>query len=514
VTTDVVNKQATLMKKYRALQDHMTAEERAAFDRMLFIPSEEIKRYKKDIVAFAKEVLKFPINKYQARALEALVEHRRVCVRGPHSMGKSALSAIAVLWFVTVHEECKVLTTASVWRQLTVFLWPEIHKWATSAKAEWWRVGLTIRPGKELNKTELSLGANRFAKAVASSDETKIEGAHSEYILYVFDEAKAIPTPIWDAAEGALASHNAYALAVSTPGDSVGRFYDIQQHKKGYEDWHVLQVTLEDAIEAGRIDPAWVSARRTSWGENSVLFRRRVKGEFADDDAETVITLGQVEAAQNRWYKFKEQEEELIKSGVTPSNAEIQVWGKMSRIGVDPARYGDDSSGFAFRHEANRVKGYEQTEKKSTMETAGTVKQYLDDDHAVTAFIDVNGLGAGVYDKLEEDGCNVIAIQSSNKTNLRDKTGFYQFYQYRDWLWWNMRDLLSDEKNEVALPPGDEVSQDLVAAHYTILSNGKIKVSSKDDMRKIIGRSPDVGEAIIMTFGEEKPPYKPLIGFL
>lgn len=76
-----------------------------------------------------------------------------------------------------------------------------------------------------------------------------------------------------------------------------------------------------------------------------------------------------------------------------------------------------------------------------------------------------------------------------------------------------MRDLLEAEDSEVALPPDDELAYDLVCAKYSNMSNGKIKVSSKKEMRQVINRSPDVGESVIFTFASEKPPRKVLMGF-
>lgn len=425
----------------------------------------------------------------------------------------SAILSIIILWFITVHEECKIPTTASVWRQLTEFLWPEIHKWATRKECEWWRVGLKIREGKELLGTKLTLGSNRFAFAISSTDEAKIEGAHSEAILYVFDESKTIPAAIWDAAEGALTTPNSYAISCSTPGDSVGRFYDIQSFKPEYKDWHVIHVTLEDAILAGRIERAWAELRKNQWGEKSVMYRRRVLGEFAEDDNDTVITLSMVEAAQERWKKLKLDEQALVASGVPATKAFETIWGKLSKIGCDPAGSGGDKIAFAYRHSGDKIYSVERIMNKDTMQIAGKLRPHLEQDFAVIAFIDVNGIGAGTYDRLHEDELNVVPVQVSNKTDLTDVTGFRHFFQYRDWLWWNMRDLLEAEDSEVALPPDDELAYDLVCAKYSNMSNGKIKVSSKKEMRQVINRSPDVGESVIFTFASEKPPRKVLMGF-
>ena len=68
---------------------------------------------------------------YQIEVLELLEQGRRVSVRSPHGAGKTAVAAWAILCFALTHDglDWKCLTTASAWRQLTKFLWPEVHKW-------------------------------------------------------------------------------------------------------------------------------------------------------------------------------------------------------------------------------------------------------------------------------------------------------------------------------------------------------------------------------------------------
>jgi hypothetical protein len=65
----------------------------------------------------------------------ALVKHHRVAARGPHGLGKTTLASWVVIWFALTRDgdDWKVITTASAWRQLEKFLWPEIHKWGAAA---------------------------------------------------------------------------------------------------------------------------------------------------------------------------------------------------------------------------------------------------------------------------------------------------------------------------------------------------------------------------------------------
>ena len=233
--------------------------------------SEFRKRYWDDPVAFARECIHWDKGEgptaYQNDILYHLAKDKRVCVRSLHGVGKTGLSALAIIWFALTRDglDWKIPTTASAWRQLEKFLWPEVHKWFR--RVNWERVG---RPSLT-NDEELSLSVRLTtgeAFALASDDHNMIEGAHADHILYVFDESKTIPEPTWDAAEGAMVSENAMWLAVSTPGPPVGRFFDIQNRKPGYADWYTRHVTLAEAIHAGRVTKAWPMPAPNSGANN------------------------------------------------------------------------------------------------------------------------------------------------------------------------------------------------------------------------------------------------------
>lgn len=59
--------------------------------------------------------------------------------------------------------------------------------------------------------------------------------------------------------------------------------------KFGLADWYPVHVSLERALTAGRVDPAWAEQRKAQWGEHSPLYANRVLGEFKADDEEGVI---------------------------------------------------------------------------------------------------------------------------------------------------------------------------------------------------------------------------------
>ena len=459
--------------------------------------------YYGDPVGFARDCIHWPDGKfltaYQCDVLETLGKpagtgtHRaRVAVRGPHGLGKTALAATAVLWFALTRDaagvDWKIATTAGSWHQLTQYLWPEINRWAGATR--WDKVRDGRRFGRmELQALNLKLGHGHVF-AGASANAALIEGAHADSLMFVYDEAKAIPAATFDACEGAFSgTGEALALAISTPGDPSGRFYDIHAHRAGYEDWHARHVTLDEAIAAGRISPEWAEQRRRQWGKDSAAYSNRVLGEFHAGDEDTVIPLGWIEAANERWLLWDAAGRPDLPGPHTD--------------GVDVARSGEDKTVIAIR------RGPVLTElrcstKEDTMQTTGRVKGHLDTDPDATAMVDVIGIGAGVLDRLREMGCRAEAFNASAGTKNKDATGELGFANVRSAAWWLMRERLDPSRgSDLALPVNDLLLGDLTAPKWKILSGGRIQVESKDDIRKRIGRSTDDGDAVVQSFWEE-----------
>ena len=486
-----------------AAQELAALEELAALRaRLATIRGKGVAAYVDDPVGFIKACVKFKPHKdgrpgglapYQEEIIGNLTKYKRIAVRGPRGLGKSQLASMIILWFAITRDACgrdwKIVTTAGSWQQLEDFLWQEIAKWAWML--DWEKIGRPpFSPRTELMKTQLRL---RHGLALAGSPDKpeRLEGAHSDNILYCFDEAKIISAETFDSAEGAFsgAGENsdleAYAIAISTPGEPAGRFYDIHCRKQGLEDWHTRHVTLEEAIAAGRLQRSWVEQRKLLWGENSALFQNHALGEFCADDEDAIIPLSWVEAAVERWREWD-------KAG-RPDRDGIQV------AGVDVARSGKDKSAIAIRL-GDVIAGVETFIRSDTMETTGKVKRVLDAHPGMRAVIDVIGIGAGVFDRLREMGLPVDPFTAGQKTHRTDKSGLLHFVNLRSFAWWATRDALNPAFGAtLAIPPDDELIGDLTAMHKKDMSDGRIMAEPKDDIRKRLGRSTDKGDAVVQA---------------
>lgn len=428
---------------------------------------------------FVREVLRANPSEYQELILREFVRYRRLAVRGLHGMGKTTIAAWVVCWSIAVFSEVKVVTTASAYRQLKYYLWPEIRKWALGA--DWSKVGLRIRRDHELLDMSIKL-EGREAFAVVSHDPALIEGAHAPHMVYIFDESKAIPEEVWDAAEGAFSTGDCYWLSISTPGPPVGRFYNIHRRARGYEDWHVRHVTLLDAIKAGRVSAEWAEKRKAQWGEDSAIYKNRVLGDFAESGEDSVIPLTWVEAANERWHERQ---------------GKGDAYDKLT-YGLDVARHGEDKTTLA-RLRGRVCEAIEAWVKADTMETTGNVIARVQREIPVAVDI-TGGLGAGPFDRLRELGHEAIGVNVSETTTMTDSSGELGFVSLRSALWWMMREALDPKgADPLALPPIDELTGDLTAPTWKYTSRGQIYVEPKEETKKRIGRSTDYADALMLA---------------
>jgi len=459
--------------------------------------------YYDDRIAFVMDVipdLRKTFTNYQLEILGYYDEgNNRVAVRGPHSIGKTLIAAILTHHTVLTSEvDCKVPTTASAWRQLEKYLWPEVKK--VAKLLAWPVIGRPpYDPRTEMTPfgTAIKLMSDNGpieAFALASDNHALIEGAHASRMVYVFDEAKTIPVATWDAAEGAFANEDLddadlKSFAISTPGDPAGRFYDIHMKKPGYEDWLVRHVTLEEGIAGGRISPIWAERRKKQWGEDSSIYQNRVLGEFADNSEDGIIPLSWVRKAQERWKEWDMKGR--------PSQS-----GKRT-LGVDVARAGEDLTVLAAR-DASVISTISVFSKLPTTSTAGHVTR-LAKASSYRRFIHIEmdgGLGASVYDMLREDGVpNLRPITVSSKTYRKDRSGELGFVNVRSAMWWNLREMLDPDVGDgIALPPHQGLEADLVTPRWEMKRNAMIALEGKKSIATRLGRSTDYGDAVCLAF--------------
>ena len=224
------------------------------------------------------------------------------------------------------------------------------------------------------------------------------------------------------------------------------------------------------------------------------LYVNRVVGKFYAGDEDSVIPLRWVELANERWLEWDAAGRPDLPG---PPCRSAWTW-------PAPARTRPSSRSAADRSSSE----LRRSSKEDTMQTAGRVKAILDADPDATAVVDVIGIGAGVLDRLREQGCKAVGFNASSGTKRRDASNELGYVNLRAAAHWSLREQLDPSTDpDACLPPDDQLLGDLTAPKWRVMSGGKIQVESKDDIRKRIGRSPDDGDAVVQAFNGDGGSY-------
>lgn len=176
-------------------------------------------------------------------------------------------------------------------------------------------------------------------------------------------------------------------------------------------------------------------------------------------------------------------------------------------VGFDPAWRGDARHAMAWR-QGRRVTKVESKRGLDTMQSAGWAKKVIDTDKPTRMFIDVGGVGAGVYDRLVEMGYGHIvrAVNFGSKPLEPQPLGHDGRplggpLNRRSEMWMRSKEWL-EEPAGVQIPDSDTLEADACAPTYKWDSLTRLKLESKEQMRNRDVPSPDEWDAVALTFAE------------
>ena len=436
-----------------------------------FVWKNFIKRYYDDPAGFSEHVIKMPPLGWQREVMEAIAKgERRLSLRSGHGVGKSSCAAAIILWFLLTRYPCKVVVTAPTASQLYDALFAEL-------KGRLKEMPKAVSKLLEATSDRVVLKSSpteAFCSARTSSKERpeSLAGVHSENVLLIADEASGIPEEVFESAAGSMSGHNATTLLLGNPVRGQGFFY--RTHTELSDDWWTKKVSCSDSP---LVAADFLKDMANRYGEESNAYRVRVLGEFPQADEDTYIPLHLIEAAQHR--------------DIETSPAAAVVWG------LDCARYGSDRSALAKR-KGNELVEVKTWRDKSTMELAGIVLDEYENtpiiDRPTEICIDSIGIGSGVHDRCHELDLPARSINVAESASLKVK-----YMRLRDELWGRAREWF--EAKECVIPKDDaQLVHELAAPRFAFTSTGKIKIESKDEMRKRGIRSPDIADAFCLTF--------------
>ena len=425
-----------------------------------------IEAYRDEPVLFAKNVLGFEPLPWQEEFLGLLAKgERRISVRAGHGVGKSAVCAVALIWHMMTRMPQKSVCTAPTAGQLFDALFSEVKHWANRLP-EPLRESIDVFTDRIISK---GAPESSFISARTSSAERPeaLAGVHSEHVLLICDEASAIPEAVFESAAGSMSGHEATTVLIGNPTRNTGLFF--KTHHQLSSDWKTLHVSC---LDNPLVSKDFIEQIKATYGEGSNAFRVRVLGEFALRDDDSLIAADLVDTAQTRDIVLN-ADEPLI-------------------YGVDVARFGSDRT-VIFKRRGNVALGYKFWSGEDLMGTVGRIVHEASIDHPEEICVDSIGLGGGVADRLRELGHNVRDVNVSESVALNQSAA-----RLRDELWIAVKDWL--DTRAVKIPKDADLRAELLGPTYSFTSSGKIKVEGKSEMKRRGMRSPDIADALCLTF--------------
>lgn len=436
-------------------------------------------RYAKNTDLFFIEVLEITPYEWQHKVNTAYdCRARRIAIKSGHGVGKGyEIAGLAVHHILTRYPQKTLLTAPSAgqlydaaWNDIKIFIQKLPPMLADQLEVFADKIELKASPNESFITARTSRPDQPEAmQGIRSSGST----------LILCDEASGIADSVFEAASGSMSGNNVTLVLTGNPIRNSGYFFDAF-HRLASQ---FVRITVS-CYDIPHISPDYIEDMKARYGEDSARFAYRVLGEFPKADEDTVIPAYLAEGAKLRDVKAN-------------PFAPI-VWG------LDCARTGNDRSALAKRQGNVVLEPIKTWRIPDLMLLVGKVLAEFKTTpvHLRPAEICVDsiGLGAGVVDRLREMSNELpgVMIRAVNVAEAPAVLSTERYLNLRAELWYEMREWLLAQ--DCQLPNDDVLISELVSPRQQNSSNGKLKVESKEDMKKRGMPSPDAADALMMTF--------------
>lgn len=412
------------------------------------------------------------------------VDPIQYCVASGHGIGKSVMVAWLVKFIMDTRPFCRGTVTANTADQLKSKTWAEVGKWHSKSLTHHRFHYSSGRGSMSLVHKEYPKEWFTNAQTCREENSEAFAGQHAanSTSFYVFDEASAVPRKIYEVRGGGLTDGEPMTFDFGNPTRNSGDFFEncVGNMSHRYRPWTI------DSRSVAISNKSYIDRLIADYGIDSDYVKVRVLGLFPEAGNVQFISSYDVEMATQREATHDRHAPLLI--------------------GVDVARNGGDESvikarvGYDARSwPAKRFRGLD------TVQLTGKVIETVNEFRAIGIrvsglFIDSTGLGAGVFDQLRHLGYD--PMECHNAGGATDK----QTYSRKgDEAWGDMRDAI---KTKLILPAkGDAEHADLVtqltSREYGYTKGDQIKLEPKDVMRERGVGSPDLADALALTFFAE-----------
>jgi phage terminase large subunit len=424
---------------------------------------------------------------WQADVLRAFCEpsQRRISLQACAGPGKSAILAWCGWYFLatqaTPNGHPKALATSITAQNLKTNLWAEFAKWM--ANSEFLKAAFTWSPSAIVAKDHPAtwrLDPKAWPKTGSADEQgATLSGMHSQNVLALIDESGGIPPTVLRAAEQALPNTIfGKVLQAGNPISLEGCLYEAAGRLR--DQWLVISITGDPDdpkawVHSPRVglEPAAMNRKQIeTYGRDSNWVKAYILGRFPDASFNSLIGVDDVQAAMARHL-----------------DPDQYSWAQ-KRLGVDVARFGDDRT-VIFPRQGMAAFQPVQLRGMNTVDIAARVAMAQAQWGSELNLVDDTGhWGHGVIDNLHAAGIPSMGIQFHGAAiNNRYKNR-------RAEMWIEMTEAI---KKGMALPNIPELVAELITPTFTF-SNGTLQLEEKDQIKARLGRSPDLADALALTF--------------
>jgi phage terminase large subunit len=432
--------------------------------------------WRADPVRFVREAFGVEPDAWQADMLRAFASAKRLAMKACKGPGKTAVLAWMVWNFLATRPYANVAATSISGDNLRDGLWKELAKWQRQspflvAAFEWQKERIVAREAP----ADWWASARQWSKSADSAQQSNtLAGLHADYMLFVIDEAGGVPLPVAVTAEAALASgiETKFVMA-GNPTHTEGPLWEActaQRHL-----WHVVEVTgdPDDPNRSPRIDPEWARQQIAMFGRENPWVLVNVFGKFPPASLNALLGPDEVQAAMRRHL-----------------TEDAYSWSQ-KRIGIDCARFGDDRTVLFPRQGLAAFPPVVMRNAAGTAIAARVMAAKLRWSSELEILDDTGGWGQSTIDTLRAAGHSPIGVQfhgpaiDARYANRRAEG----WMQMAEWV-----------KRGGALPEIPEIVAELTTPTFTFTAAGKFLLEDKDQVKKRLGRSPDLADALALTF--------------
>lgn len=438
-----------------------------------------------DPVRFVREVFHAEPDAWQIDVLNIAARpgRTRIAMKACAGPGKTAVLAWLGWWrltcFTSKNEHPKGAAVSVTSDNLKDNLWAELARWQNESpflqEAFVWQKERIY--AKDHAETWF-LSAKGWSK---SSDLDAIgrtlSGLHSRYPFYLIDESGDIPPNMVRSAEQGLTScEDGLIVTAGNTTSQTGLLYEVCS--RGREQWNVVSITADpdDPKRTPRVDIEWARENIAKYGRDNPWVMAFILGQFPPGSINALLSVEEVEKAMD-----------------LHPRPETFEWSQ-KRLGVDVARFGDDRTVIFPRQ---GLVAFPPTEMRHIRDSAVSVDiasrvmaKKLDWGAEQEFFDDTVGWAHGAVDVMRAAGHSPYAIRFDKPANDD------RYFNMRAEMWIKMADWV---KMGGSLPNVPGLVSELTGPTY-FFTSGKFQIESKDQIKKRLGKSPDLADALALTF--------------